>query len=129
MESPFLVLYVLGMGLVVLGLQKDADLMIEATQLEDFPVEMRLYIKTLLTACAYAGSGNVSKVQELMHLVAKQKEEINPKVQSIAVIGIGLLALGEEIGMDMVIRSLNHFLQYGDPSVKRAVPLAMALVK
>jgi 26S proteasome regulatory subunit N1 len=129
MESPFLVLYVLGMGLTLFGMQKDADLMIEATQLEEFPIEMRLFIKTLLTACAYAGSGNVSKVQEMMHLVAKGKDEINPKVQSIAVICISLIALGEDVGVEMLTRSFNHFLQYGDVSVKRAVSLAMALVK
>jgi 26S proteasome regulatory subunit N1 len=129
MESPYLVLYTLGMGLVLLGQQKDADLMIEATQLEDFPVEMRMFIKTLLTACAYAGSGNVVKVQELMHLVAKNKDEIHAKVQSIAVIGISLISLGEEIGMEMVLRSFNHFLQYGDVSVKKSVSLALSLLK
>lgn len=117
------------MGLTLIGMQKDADLMIEATQLEEFPVEMRDYIKTLLTACAYAGSGNVSKVQEMQHLVAKTKDEINPKVQSIAVIAISLIAMGEEIGSEMVIRAFNHFLQYGDVSVKRAVSLATSLVK
>jgi len=129
MESPYLVLYILGMGLVLLGQQKDADLMIEATQLEDFPVEMRMFIKTLLTACAYAGSGNVVKVQELMHLVAKQKDEINSKVQSIAVIGISIISLGEDIGMEMIVRSFNHFLQYGDASVKKSVSLALSLLK
>jgi 26S proteasome regulatory subunit N1 len=129
MESPFFVLYILGMGLVLLGQQKDADLMIEATQLEEFPLEMRMFIKTLLTACAYAGSGNVVKVQELMHLVAKPKEEVNPKVASVAVIGISLISLGEEVGMEMVVRSFNHFLQYGDVGVRKSVSLAMALLK
>ena len=129
MESPYLVLYILGMGLALLGQQKDADLMIEATQLEEFPLEMRMFIKTLLTACAYAGSGNVVKVQELMHLVAKTKDEIHPKVQSVAVIGISIIALGEETGMEMIVRSFNHFLQYGDVSVKKSVSLALSLLK
>lgn len=129
MESPYLVLYILGMGLALLGQQKDADLMIEATQLEEFPLEMRMFIKTLLTACAYAGSGNVVKVQELMHLVAMTKDEINPKVQSVAVIGISIIALGEETGMEMIVRSFNHFLQYGDVSVKKSVSLALSLLK
>jgi 26S proteasome regulatory subunit N1 len=129
MESPYLILYILGMGLVLLGLQKDSDLMIEATQLEEFPIEMRMFIKTFLTACAYAGSGNVTKVQELMHLVAKTKDEINGKVQSIAVLGISIIALGEEVGTEMIFRSFNHFLQYGDVSVKKAVSLAMSLLK
>lgn len=128
-DSPYFVLFVLGIGLILLGMQKDAELMIEATQLENFPIEMRQYIKTLLTACAYAGSGNVSIVQEMQHLVAKQKGEIHAKVQSIAVISISLIALGEEIGTEMVTRAYNHFLQFGDANVKRAVPLAIALVK
>jgi 26S proteasome regulatory subunit N1 len=103
--------------------------MIETTQLDTFPVELRQYLKTLLTACAYAGSGNVSIVQEMMHLVAKSKEDINPKVQSVAVLAISLVAMGEEIGSEMVLRAFNHFLQYGDISVKRAVPLALSLLK
>jgi 26S proteasome regulatory subunit N1 len=117
------------MGLILLGIQKDADIMIEATQLEMFPVEMRMFIKTLLTACAYAGSGNVTKVQEMMHIVAKPKDEVHNKVQSIAVIGISMIALSEDVGTEMIFRSFNHFLQYGDVSVKRAVSLAMSLLR
>ena len=128
-DSPYFVLFILGIGLILLGMQKDAELMIEATQLENFSQEMRQYIKTLLTACAYAGSGNVSIVQEMQHLVAKPKEEIHAKVQSIAVISISLISLGEEIGMEMVTRAYNHFLQFGDTNVKKAVPLAISLVK
>jgi len=129
MDSPFLIIYILGMGLVLLGQQKEADLMIEATQLEEFPSEMRMFIKTLLTACAYSCSGNVTKVQEMMHLVAKTKDEINPKVQSIAVLGISLIALSEDCGSEMIVRSFNHFLQYGDVSVKKAVSLALSLLR
>jgi hypothetical protein len=39
-------------GLVVLGLQKNADLIIEATQLEEFRIQIRMFYKTVLTACA-----------------------------------------------------------------------------
>jgi 26S proteasome regulatory subunit N1 len=129
MENPYFVLFVLGMGLVVLGIQNNADTIIEATQLQEFSADMRLYIKTLLTACAYAGSGHVTKVQEMMHLIAKPKEEVNPKVKSIAVLGISMIAIGEEVGTEMVFRSLNHFLQYGDASVKKTVPIAMSILR
>jgi len=115
--------------LVLFGSQNEADLMIEATQLEGFSPELKLYIKTLLTACAYAGSGNVMKVQEMQHLVAKTKEEVHPKVKSIAVIAISIIALGEEIGMEMITRTFNHFLQYGDISVKKSVCLALSLIR
>jgi 26S proteasome regulatory subunit N1 len=117
------------MGLALFGMQTEADLMIEATQLDEFTADMKLYLKTLLTACAYAGSGNVTKVQEMQHIIAKNKDEVNPKVQSIAVISVSLIALGEEVGTEMVLRAFNHFIQYGDNNVKRAVPLAMALIK
>lgn len=117
------------MGLVLLGAQKDADLMIEATQLEEFPADLRLYMKTLLTACAYAGSGNVVKIQEMQHLVAKKTDEINAKIKSLAVIAISIIGLGEEVGMEMIPRAFNRFLQYGDLAVKRAVSLANGLLK
>jgi len=36
--------------------------------------------------------------------------------------------MGEEIGADMSIRSFNHLLQYAEPVVRRAVPLALGLL-
>lgn len=47
--------------------------------------------------------------------------------QSAAVLGIALVALGEGISVDMLTRTAEHLLQYGDASVKRGVPLALAL--
>lgn len=129
MDSPYNLLYILGIGFILFGNQKDADLMIEATQIEDFPEDLRLYIKVLLTICAYAGSGNVIKIQELQQLVAKKKGEVNAKTKQLAIIGLSIIALGEEMGMEMLPRSFNHFLQFGDVSVKKAVSLAYAILR
>lgn len=82
-ESPFLILYGLGMGILCLGAQKEADLIIETTQIQEFTPDLQLILRIILSSCAYAGSGNVLKVQELMQLVAKTKDEINPKIQVI----------------------------------------------
>lgn len=82
-DSPFLIIYGLGMGLLCLGAQKEADLIIETTQIQEFSADLQLILKTVLSSCAYAGTGNVLKVQELMQLVAKNKDEINPKNQVI----------------------------------------------
>ena len=41
------------------------------TSIEEFPKEMWIYFKTILISFVYAGSGNVIKVQDLMHLIAK----------------------------------------------------------
>lgn len=40
--------------------------------------------------------------------------------QSAAVVGIAVVAMGEELGKDMSGRALEHLLQYGDPFVRRA---------
>ena len=128
-ENPFFVIYMLGIGLLCLGKQNDNDFMIETMiSIETFSKDMKEYIKVLLTAFSYAGSGNVSKVQELMQIIAKSNEEINGKVQSIAVIGCSLIAIGEDIGTEMLSRSFNHFLQFGDIHIKKTVSLAMALL-
>merc|ERR1712072_1202952 len=42
--------------------------------------------------------------------------------------GLALVALGEEIGNEMALRTCDNLLQYGDSSVKKAVPLALALL-
>ena len=128
-ESPFFVIFVLGMGLICLGKQKDNESIIDTlVTIETFSKEMKDYLKTMLTSFSYAGSGNVARVQELMQIIAKSTDEINPKVQSIAVIGCSLIALGEDVGTEMLSRSFNHFLQFGDVNIKRSVSLAMALV-
>ena len=128
-ESPFFVIYVLGIGLLCLGKQKDNEFMIDTmVSMENFSKEMKDYLKTMLISFSYAGSGNVSKVQELMQIIAKPTEEVNPKVQSIAVIGCSLIAIGEEIGTEMLSRSFNHFLQFGDINIKKTVSLAIALL-
>ena len=128
-ESPFFVIYVLGIGLLCLGKQKDNEFMIDTmVSMENFSKEMKDYLKTMLISFSYAGSGNVSKVQELMQIIAKPTEEISPKVQSIAVIGCSLIAIGEEIGTEMLSRSFNHFLQFGDINIKKTVSLAISLL-
>eukprot|EP00128_Syssomonas_multiformis_P017422 Colp12_sorted_trinity150504_noHs@33728 len=87
----------------------------------------------LLDACAYAGTGNVLKVQSLLHICSDhiEREGENAEYdghQGAAVIGIALVAMGEEIGTEMALRSFNHLLQYGEPVIRRAVPLGLGLL-
>jgi 26S proteasome regulatory subunit N1 len=44
------------------------------------------------------------------------------------VLGIALVALGEDLGASMASRALEHVLQYGDAAQRKAVPLALALL-
>jgi len=52
----------------------------------------------------------------------------NAAHQAAAVLGIAMIAMGEEIGSEMALRSFGHLLRYGEPVIKRAVPLALALL-
>lgn len=43
-------------------------------------------------------------------------------------LGIALVAMAEDLGAQMTHRTMEHLLQYGGPSVRKAVPLALALM-
>lgn len=48
--------------------------------------------------------------------------------QGPAVLGIALLGMAEDLGLHMASRALEHVLQFCQPPVRRAVPLAMAML-
>jgi len=85
------------------------------------------YAITTVETCAYAASGNVLKVQKLLHSCGDHLDKDN-SFQAVAVLGIALVVIGEEIGTEMSLRSFDHLLQYGEPVIRRAVPLALGLV-
>lgn len=63
----------LGLGLLFLGAQDKADACLEAVRTVDHP--MGRYCAVTLSSCAYAGTGNALKVQELLHIIAEGLEE------------------------------------------------------
>lgn len=40
-----------------------------------------------------------------------------------------MIAFGESIGTDMCLRTMNHLLQYGEPTIRKTVPLAIGLLR
>jgi len=78
--------------------------------------------------CAYVGTGNVLKIQKLLAVCGEHLDEKENSHQSVAVLGITLIALREEIGRQMVVRSFDHLLQYGEVNIRRAVPLALGIL-
>jgi len=116
----------LGLGLLYLGKQEAAEATIET--LKTISHTMGKYASLTVETCAYAGTGNVLKVHKLLDMCADHLDEKDKSQhQSIAVLGIALIALGEEVGSEMALRSYDHLLQYADPVIRRAVPLALAL--
>jgi 26S proteasome regulatory subunit N1 len=82
--------------------------------------------------CAFAGTGNVLRVQTMLqqcgeHLNTKddktdsdqegekKKAEAkqNDTFQAFAVLGIALVAMGEDIGAEMSLRQFNHLVRRG----------------
>ena len=130
-ENPFVHFLCLGLGLLFLQRQVEVEATLEVAK--TFPSRISEYLQTVLDVCAYAGSGNVLKIQSLLakcgeHPEAEEGDEWISDPQSVAVLGIALVAMGEELGSDMAVRAYDHLIQYGDASVKKAVPLAFALL-
>ena len=48
--------------------------------------------------------------------------------QGPAVLGIALIAMAEELGVEMAVRSLEQLFKYGDYNIRRAVPLALGML-
>ncbi|KAI0076507.1 26S proteasome regulatory complex non-ATPase subcomplex Rpn1 subunit [Panus rudis PR-1116 ss-1] len=148
----------LGLALNYLGLQDASDATIATLQAIEHPISKTAEI--LVDMCSFAGTGNVLKVQTLLHHCDEhiekaskekdekekekegekkdeekkedeEKEKEKPKddtFQSFAVIGIALVAMGEDIGSEMSLRQFNHLMHYGEANIRKAVPLALGLV-
>ncbi|KAH9916726.1 armadillo-type protein [Epithele typhae] len=135
---------VLGLGLLYLvGIQEGSDATIATLKAIEHQISQTAVV--IVDMCSFAGTGNVLKVQELLHYCdehidksPKEKKddkdatpEEPPKddtFQAFAVIGIALVAMGEEIGSEMSLRQFNHLMHYGEPIIRKAVPLALGLV-
>ena len=76
---------------------------------------------------------------------AKEEPKPDASFPSFAVIAIALIAMGEDIGAEMSLRQFNHLVSdyhsffycvkpcgskmlYGEPTIRKAVPLAIGLV-
>jgi 26S proteasome regulatory subunit N1 len=121
----------LGLGLLFFGRQEEVDVVLELLKVVDHPMARATAVLTEI--CAWAGTGAVLKIQELLHICNEHIEEADEKkgdelLQPYAVLGIALVAMGEEVGQEMVLRQFGHLMHYGEPNIRRAVPLAMGLI-
>uniref|UniRef100_A0A0M3HQ45 26S proteasome non-ATPase regulatory subunit 2 n=1 Tax=Ascaris lumbricoides TaxID=6252 RepID=A0A0M3HQ45_ASCLU len=162
LQDPNMRFLALGIGLIYLGAQEKSDVFVESVRA--LPQPFGSMMSTLVDVCAYAGTGNVLKIQKLLHICSehyepketkkkqtskddkggaakgtkegdtsmsskKEEEKLDLSAQqAVAVLGIGLIAMGEEIGSQMSLRMFGHLIRYGEPVIRRAVPLALALI-
>lgn len=118
--------FALALGLAFLGQQDKIDTILEAVKL--IPPPLGKFMTATLTFCAYAGTGNVLKVQEMLRGCADHLEAKDALHQIACVLGVSVISMGEEIGLEMAFRTMNHLLQYGEPVIRKTVPLAIGLL-
>lgn len=122
----------LGLALLFIGRQEDADATLETLKAIEHPIAK--HTEVLVDACAYAGTGNVLKFQSMLHLCnehidsSEDEKKDDDLFQSYAVIGLALIAMGEDIGAEMALRQFGHLMHYGDGVIRKTVPLAMGLL-
>ena len=127
LNSPYTKFLALGLGLLFFGKQDDAMASLEFLKVIEHPI--REYIEILLEGCAFACTGNVLKIQKMLHLCSEHRDEKeNSEAQTAAVIAIALISFGEDTGTQMCRRVVSHIIQYGEPKLKRMVPLALSLL-
>ena len=135
----------LGLALLFFGQQEEVDVVLETLKVIEHPMSKPASV--LAEICAWAGTGAVLKLQQLLHICNEHIEEKDEKededkeadgekkdvsgdqlVQAYAVIGLSLVAMGEEVGQEMVLRQFGHLMHYGEANIRKAVPLAMGLI-
>ncbi|OCF41675.1 26S proteasome regulatory subunit N1 [Kwoniella heveanensis CBS 569] len=214
LTSEWTVFICLGLGLLFLATQEDSEPTVATLKVIEHPIAT--IAETIVDVCAYAGTGNVLKVQQMLHLCAehvekkkegeetktdgevaaaaapiaadgegpaaaavadaegdvnmgsgettaqpitatsaapagtegqaeaakpateadgenKDKEEDDKtadtlKYQAFATVGIALIAMGEDVGAEMALRQFQHLMTYGDPVIRKSVPLALGLI-
>lgn len=122
----------LGLALLYFGQQEEVDVILETLKAIDHPMSKPTSV--LAEVCAWAGTGAVLKLQQLLHICNDHIEDDSDEkkgdelLQSYAVIGLSLVAMGEDVGQEMVLRTFGHLMHYGEANIRKAVPLAMGLI-
>eukprot|EP01079_Euglenida_sp_SAG-EU17-18_P003961 gene3961-4321_t len=128
----------LGLGLLYLGKREKAEAC--AVACAALAPSIAKYAQATIRTCAYAGTGNVEKVQELLQEIReKQDKDKDDKDkdkdkddgishQAVDVLGLAIVGFGEEYGSNMCKRMLQHVLTHGNTASRQAVPLALALM-
>ncbi|KAI9829873.1 MAG: proteasome regulatory particle base subunit [Sarea resinae] len=121
----------LGLALLFFGRQEEVEVILETLKAIEHPMAKPAAV--LAEVCAWAGTGTVLKLQELLHICNDHIEDGEDKkgdelLQAYAVLGLSLVAMGEEVGQEMVLRQFGHLMHYGEPNIRKAVPLAMGLI-
>jgi 26S proteasome regulatory subunit N1 len=102
----------LGLGLLYLGKQDASEATLETLKAIEHPLGKEAEV--LVEALSYAGTGNVLKVQKMLHMCNDHldKDKEDDTFQGFATLGVALIAMGEEVGSEMSLRTFNHLVSF-----------------
>ncbi|KAI3381221.1 hypothetical protein SNEBB_002698 [Seison nebaliae] len=77
-SSPFSKYLIIGLGLLYMGSGENVNILFES--FKAIPVNMQKFADVLVTACAYAATGNVLKIQQFLYICGEfiEKKETKP---------------------------------------------------
>ena len=120
-------LFAVAMALNYFGQQSEISTILETMDCIEHPIGKNTQL--LIEIAAYAGSGNMLKIQEMFNRAqAHHEDPAQIRLQCIALIGMSLIAIGEKMGIKMLFRNIHHILQYCDKDVRAVAPIMLGVL-
>ena len=112
LKDPFAKMMGVGLALLFLGRQNAAEAPLETLKVIENPLAKQ--VEVMVEIAAFAGTGNVLEIQKMLHIC---NDHLDPEKevdahQGFAVLGIAMIAMGEDIGSEMAIRAFNHLVNW-----------------
>ena len=135
LKSPWMRFYILGLAMLFFGKQDASDAFVETLKAIPHPIAQEAIV--MLTMSSFAGTGEVLRIQQMLRLCAEKpddegkkdgeeekKEEENRENreeerretgkgefhQSLAVLAIAAIAMGEDVGKELSLRHFGHLV-------------------
>jgi 26S proteasome regulatory subunit N1 len=141
LSSPWMRFYILGLAMLFFGKQDASDAFVETLKTIEHPIAQEAIV--MLTMCSFAGTGEVLRIQQMLRLCAEKKEEGKEEgkeekkeeegesaenreeekkdegkgefSQSLAVLAIAAIAMGEDVGKELSMRHFGHLVPHPSP--------------
>jgi len=132
LKSPWMRFYILGLAMLFFGKQDASDAFVETLKAIPHPIAQEAIV--MLTMSSFAGTGEVLRIQQMLRLCAEKPEEEGKKDgeekkdeennreeerrdagkgefhQSLAVLAIAAIAMGEDVGKELSLRHFGHLV-------------------
>ncbi|KAL7722527.1 19S cap proteasome S2 subunit [Entamoeba marina] len=122
-----------GLGFLHLCCGEKAALVLDTVRALPSPANQ--YAMLVVSSCSYAGTSNILRVQQLMEACGKHETESDDENKNEseisacgpAILGVALALMSDEFSTDLSCRLIEEVQRYGESSIKKFIPFALAL--